>query len=94
MQNKIKKQEGNRPSLYSNCVCTPGITCSGLSTFLAPNSDKVEKVQRKAMYDHRSEGSELRKKMELKMKRRLAKLKGDIRLGGKVKTQSKEKVLQ
>lgn len=57
--------------------------CSGLSTFLAPNSDKVEKVQRKAMYDQRSEESELRKKMELRLPR-LAKLKGGIRLGGKV----------
>lgn len=67
--------------------------CSDLSTLLAPNTDKVEKVHRKAICDQGFKGNELRKKMELRLLR-LAKLKGGISLGGKLWTRSKEKVLQ
>lgn len=60
----MKEQEGSGLSLYSYCACTSGIMRSVLSSCLAPNTDKVEKVQRKAIYNQRPEGTELRKKMK------------------------------
>lgn len=60
----MKEQKGSGLSLYCYCASTSGIMCSVLSTCLAANTDKVEKVQRKAVYNQRPEGTELRKKMK------------------------------